>query len=320
MEGSKFKVNLFNHFKPMLYLGKFFGIVFFRIRTRGNLIQNLLEFTSPLPLFFCLLHVGYKSCINYASMTYMHSTSVSRTSHFIYYLSTILDSVARYITYYTYKTKLKHFLVQMDNLAEYLENYNPNFNRLRKKLIIFAIISFTMIVSNFVIILSSSMLAAIEILLYHSLQTEFVFVELLITQTIFMEIQKMYSVINKNCQLYYHEEILKSNCLAHHVLSRILLDNNNLFNTSIITTLLTIFILSFNSVHGWVEAIAILFADGPIDTLLTSCYVCYNLGTVWLVWYVIKIRMDIQYEVSPTDTTYIYIHLISLSSITMIHP
>ncbi|KAK9687704.1 hypothetical protein QE152_g36063 [Popillia japonica] len=298
------EVTFLTRIKPVLYLAKFFGVIHFKlITTQRNILENLIEFIYPLPILFGLLELGYTTWITSFSIRFLNINNVTIKTIFIYYLGTVCDLMLRYTTYFTYRMDLKAFLIEVDNLGKSLGSYNLKPD-LRKELIIFAIISITTLTSDMLAILNSSMLAVIEVQFYYNLHVLSVLMEIFITRTIFAEIHKMFLHINegfKNVIDCGSNDLmaLRQNCFVHNVLARMLLDGNNLFNTTVIGVLLALFILLTNSLHAWVSAIQILFGGGRIDPILTSWYCSCNFCAILLIWYVIKMRMNLQNEVSP---------------------
>lgn len=289
--------------QPALVIGRLFGIVFFTIKTEDDKNwRNYFDLASSVPILLCCIRLGYTAG-KYANVAiYKNYNHITNITHLALYISSILGIIFRYSIYFGCRNKIRDLLVKFDVIDKSVGHCESKGDNMKKEISIFAIYSMTGLVINLALLIASSLkISSLEISFYYMLHVQIMTTDIFLVSTYLDQIRKLFLHVNRGLENLddVNIKLLSEYCLAHENLSRMILENEDLFNVSLLSSLLPIFLMLTAFTYASTSAIMTLIRHFEVDWILYAWHWMVSVISVAKVWYVLKIRIGVKNEVSP---------------------
>ncbi|KAK9692615.1 hypothetical protein QE152_g35033, partial [Popillia japonica] len=179
---------------------------------------------------------------------------------------------------------------KLDGVLEIDHSHSPT---IKKQLVSVLVLVTVRIIANEVLVYVSSLkMHNVECDLYFGLQTLLLYMEVFITKTYFNEASRLFSKINERVTISGSITNLDN----HEKLTRIILENQQAFNTNLIFIILSIFVLLVTTFAKLVLEIGAVIKREKIDLFMFAWNVSNCIEFPVIVLVLIKMRMDVVIE------------------------
>ncbi|KAK9687700.1 hypothetical protein QE152_g36059 [Popillia japonica] len=201
----------------------------------------------------------------------------------------------RYFIYFSNRNRIKIFLIEINKIGQYLNVTRSNLN---KQIPIFAAWGIFRAAATILAASTSSLRQSlIETGFYLSLYLQLIYSEIFLVKTYLNEVKLLFFDINYKLESSTIIEALNLYKIRRN-LSGLIADNDQLFNTSIVPTFLTLFIMLVSAVATVISSAKAVVEKRPIDPVLVGWHVTLCCEIAMIIWFILKIRMDVLAEVS----------------------
>lgn len=289
------KISFLTYIKPLLILGRCFGTIFYPI---SNSNTTSLMYLSQLPIIICFLRWCFMASKEILIKKFMNTTDVMITSFVVFHICVCWDTFSRYLIYFLYRKRIKEFLIGINTLDKSLNIDRSKSPHLYKQVTVFLTFMLSgTAVSLVVLVVSSLKMPSIERHLFYCLYFFCLSSDTFLVKILSNQLCNLFSNINKNIRIKDVNSVINlSN--DHLKLSELILENNDLFNTSILGTLLTIFISITNTIAVIVSNAKIFIRKDEVNPIFVTWKIAVCVLLLRYTWYLIKLRMDLAEAVS----------------------
>lgn len=292
------------YLQPAFILGRCLGIIYFTIPTPKNNFQTILNWLSCMPVIICYLRWSFVATSNIWCVDYINRNRTSVASEIVHFTYILLLMPLRFLIYFICRRRIKTVLIEVDEIDELLKINRLDSPRMKTELTSFLIFStIRFIINKLLVILSSYDPHSIETELYYCLYIQLIYTEIFFHKLIFNEFSLLFSKLNHDLEINGNL-ILVTVWDQHRRLSRIILENQPLFNTSILTMLTPLFIIITDAVAAVISTAKAVVANRQIDFVLVGWDIAVCLEFWAIIWFLLRIRTDLLVEVSAYSFLY----------------
>lgn len=297
------KIIFIHLISPLLYFGKIFGTVFFKITPSRNKIVIFLESTLCLPLICCFFRWSFVSITSRSDIRYINRNNTSIIVDAYEDILTSLSMLLRYLVYFVYHKRFKTLLNRIGKLNEDAHLYQSKWLNVKKILSIEVTVIISRIIMEEMLLATSSVSpGTVENALYHVLNYVLMYADIFYIKAYFDALHILFLHINEEIASADNisDEFFRNLRDNHGRLCRIIIGNQHILNTSILPSFLMILIAFVNSSAYAVCSTKAYICKETVDPVLLVWEVLASLELVLVIWVIIEIRMKVVNEVSDS--------------------
>lgn len=297
--------------QPLLILGRCFGTIFF-VTSKSKFLPYT-TYLFQLPMIICLLYWWFLSSKSILAISFVNSDNVIITSYTVFHICATYEVFSRYLIYFTQRHQFRRFLLEINTLHKALNIDQSKKIFARYKQILILVINLICVggMNNFLLYKSSFQVAA-ERYWYYTIYLLYSVNETFLIKTVINELMGLFSKINANLHNTSNNNLSESIISLHHKLSRLVLDNNDILNTSFPGILLTMFIALTVGVVILASNAMICIHNGEVDSTFMVWNFWMVITMLTTIWFFIKMRVDLVKEVGALKYMYFIIYFITI--------
>ncbi|KAK9687702.1 hypothetical protein QE152_g36061 [Popillia japonica] len=290
------------YIQPLLFLSKIFGMVFFTITKTGNLFLTILDRLPYVTTILAYLRWTYLTYANLPHITYLNQLQANTVLNLLYMFCGSYEIILRYIIYLVYRKRHIIFLLEVDKLDRILQIIRSSPYNLLKQILLFTTYASVRVIIMMLLFLNSTLqIPSLEPILFYNFLGISQNAEMFMVRIYFNELRALYSNINNKLIEFDGVEnwnSLTRVCYSHFRLSQLILDCNELFNTSILGSVLTAVVNLANAYALVMLGVWSILDNQPIDSVFfgLATFSCFE--RLLVIWFLLKIRLDVVKEVS----------------------
>lgn len=300
------------HILPLLYFNKCFGMIYLPILKTHNKLLTYICNLCYILLIFLLIRWCILASQNILHIRFLNHNNVNTVSGLVHHACVCWESIFRYLVYFWNRKRFKTILTTINDIGTSLNIDRSKLPTLRYQFQIFIVYVLSTIAVNIILVKSSTIITfSIETILFYCLQFQFVHCETFLVKIYLDEIKALFRDINVKLTFYRDVDSLVHLSNMRLNLSRILLENDDVINASLMGTLLSFFVLTTNSIAAVLSNIKAHMENNKVDPILILWNTSSSIHVLIYIWFLLKIRIHVLNEVSglnfifwPNDDCY----------------